>query len=172
MSHARHVVAKGNQKFATCVAWAAREGLHTAWRNQLFQSYVLAAFSFGLEFVLFDRGAMLLLDRQLRQWGRRLLAYPAGTPNPVVYSDLGWLDAQSIALKRAAGLLARLASGQHAHDRANLPAVVYAYAARQQGSWATCVSNSLAACGFLQWLRGVSALAPPGGWGTYGPVKR
>jgi len=146
LSHARYAVSKGTRKFATCVAWSAREGLHTAWRNQLFQSYVLSAFSYGSEFVLFDRGALPVMERQLRQWGRRLLAFPSGTPNPVVYGDLGWLDVRAVALKRAAGLIARLASSQHDCARDRLPAIIYAYAARQASSWVTNVLNSLASC--------------------------
>ena len=87
------------------------------------------------------------MERQLRQWGRRfLLAFPSGTPNPVVYGDLGWLDVRAVALKRAAGLIARLASSQHDCARDRLPAIIYAYAARQASSWVTNVLNSLASC--------------------------
>ena len=48
---------------------------------------------------------------------------------------------------RAAGLIAWLASGHHDHDRSNLPAIVFAYAARQRNSWAARVLDSLAAFG-------------------------
>ena len=142
-NHVSHVTRQGNQKFASCVSWAAREGLHVAWQSRLFQSYVLPAFTYGSEFLLCNQNLLDAMNLQLRKWGRRILGHPNGSPNPVVLLDLGWSDIQAMALKRAASLCSRLTSRWQSDPRADLPSVVFAYASSQPDSWATSVRGLL-----------------------------
>ena len=142
-SHVNHVTRKGNQKFASCVSWCSREGLHAAWQSRLFLTYVLPAFAHGSEFLLGNQSPVNAMELQLRKWGRRILGHPSGSPNPVVLLDLGWSDMQAIALKRAASLCSRLASRWQGGARDNLPSVVFAYASSNHNSWASCVRGLL-----------------------------
>ena len=145
--HARHAVQKGGRKFATCVSWASREGLHVSWQSRLFQSYVLPAFAYGSEFFVGDRTILNSMDLQLRKWGRRILGFPNGTPNPVVFLELGWSDMHSIVLKRAASSFSWLSTRWHGHPRADLPGVVYAFARTQARSWTSCAHELLSQAG-------------------------
>lgn len=146
-SHVQHIIARGNQKFGACVAWAQRERVNLSWTTKLFRGYVLDAATFGLEFVAADRVALGVFDRQLRQWGRRLLTWPSGAPSAAVYGDLGWIDAEAIALQRAAGLWSRLRSRPLASSLSPIPAVVFQHASTRGDSWASWAEASLRAVG-------------------------
>ena len=83
------------------------------------------------------------MNVQLRKWGRRILGYPNGTPNPVVLLDLGWSDMQTVAMKKAANLCSRLASRGQRGSCADLASRVYAYASSHPSSWAFSVRGLL-----------------------------
>ena len=86
--------------------------------QQIFPSVLSNAFSkimcahlpgFGLEFV--PAGSQLRrFQTRFLQWGRRLLAWPRGSPGVVVQGQLGWHDVVTVHLTQAAGLCARLLS--------------------------------------------------------------
>ena len=70
------------------VAWAKNRPLHTGFRRSLFQAYVLPAMQHGAAFL--HAASVHRLDKPLRQWGRRLLGWPAGAPGTAVLGELGW----------------------------------------------------------------------------------
>ena len=135
-AHASHLLARGEARFAQCVAWASREGLSLPWSERLFRVYALSAALFGIEFVVEESSAMSLLDRRLRQWGRRLLRWPAGTPNAAVLGELGWVDMEALALDRVAGLFARLLCFDSTSAHTPVPVSIFRYTFLVPGSWA------------------------------------
>ena len=141
--HVRHVLARGQQKIAACVAWAEREKLNLAWRAKLFRAYVLDAFAFGSEFILEDHVALRAFNRHLVAFGRRLLGWPRGSPAAAVLGDLGWLDGEAIALQRASSLWARLDSHVPSLPHGSLAGKVFAFARTQATSWASVTFSSL-----------------------------
>ena len=72
--------------------------------------YVRPSMTYGCEFAIGDSAALDRLDHQFRRFGRRLLGWPAASPNIAVLGELGWHDSYSLALDQAAGLFARLRS--------------------------------------------------------------
>ena len=86
---------------------------------------------FGLGWSSCPLPTLQRFQTSLWQWGRRLLAWPAGSPGVAVQGQLGWHDADTTRLCRAASLCARLMS---------LPPDCYAghivrYASCQPQSW-------------------------------------
>ena len=73
--------------------------------------------------------------------------WPSGTPSAAVYGDLGWIDAEAIALQRAAGLWSRLRCRPPATPLSPIPAVVFQYASTRGDSWASWADASLRAAG-------------------------
>ena len=160
--HVEHISSRSNQRFATCVAWAQREKLHLAWIARLFQVYVLDAFFFGAEFIATDAVALRAIGQQLRRLGRRILGWPSGSPNVAVLGELGWLDAEALALRRAASLWSRLASRPADGVAVPIPGRVFHYARRHGQSWAASASASFSAnCVPDAALRGVGPGQPP-----------
>ncbi|CAE8583262.1 unnamed protein product [Polarella glacialis] len=94
--------------FAECAAWAFRENLDLQWCDKLFRSYSLPAFLHGSEPAAVDSRAVALMNKSLRTWGRGLLGWPRGSLIAAVFGDLGWFDAEALALDRAASLCGRL----------------------------------------------------------------
>jgi hypothetical protein len=145
--HADRSSARGNARFAECVAWAMRETLDVAFGSKLFHVYVLAAVLHGSELAIIDRQSLRTYEKCLRGWGRRLLGWPRGSPNAAVLGDLGWDDFEALALGRVAGLFARLRCRPWAGVRSEIPAVVYQYALTRNDSWASWAAASLGAAG-------------------------
>ena len=100
------LISKSTRKFHQCIAWAESRGLHTSFRRSLFQSYVLPSMTHGAAFL--DDTSVRRLDKHVRQLGRRLLCWPAGTPNAAVLGELGWDPFAVQVLRGQAGLLGRL----------------------------------------------------------------
>ena len=145
--HIDNMTKRSNQRFAACVAWAQREKLHLAWPARLFQVYVLDAFLFGAAFIAADASALRSLDQQLRRLGRRLLGWPPGSPIAAVFGELGWCDAEALAMQRAASLWARLASCSVDCPTARIWSHVFRYARQRGQSWAAWATTSCIAQG-------------------------
>ena len=88
---------------------------------------------------------MAALDRCLRDWGRRALRWPSGTPNVAVWGTLGWWDAATRVRQRAASLIARLLALPR--NSRSVVASVVAYAQTQPSSWLSSTLANLSACG-------------------------
>ncbi|CAE7350365.1 pol [Symbiodinium sp. CCMP2456] len=99
---------KGVRKFHQSIAWAENRGLHTGFRRSLFQAYALPSLLHGSAFL--DDGCVRRLDKQVRQWGRRLLGWPAGAPSAAVIGELGWAPISVEVHKIQASLFGRLCS--------------------------------------------------------------
>ena len=112
LSWAHHVDAllrRGERKMAACVSWTSAANLPLCFVERIFQNYVCPSACFGLEFV--PAGPQLRrFQTRFLQWGRRLLAWPRGSPGVVVQGQLGWHDVVTVHLTQAAGLCARLLS--------------------------------------------------------------
>ena len=142
--HAQHAIARGERKFRQCCAWAHRQGLHAAWLDDLFRSYVLPSAAYGLE--LATPAGERAFDRALTRWGRRILGWPDGAPRVAVFGDLGWHRADALALRRRASLFVRLLRGPPpscrftAHD-------VFRYAFERGDTWAADTARAIALLG-------------------------
>ena len=121
--HAQHLESRGNRLFAQCVAWCKSERLPLRFASTLFTSYV-AGISWGSQFLVSSPPALRLRNSALRRWGRFLLGWPPGSPIAPVFLELGWPDAEHLAISRLLSLFGRVhvvPSG----DRCPLPAVIF-----------------------------------------------
>ena len=158
-AHLQLVQRRGNQRIASAVAWAAGEGLDLSVMDFLAGRFVLPSALYGCEFL--SGPALSGLDRCLRGWGRRLLRWPAGAPNFAVLGTLGWWDAQTRMLYRAASLVGRLLTLPHGDT--SVVAFVAAHARAQPRSWLSTTLAALSAVGVpgpSEW--GVGPGAPRG----------
>ncbi|CAE8629518.1 unnamed protein product [Polarella glacialis] len=145
--HVDHVTSRCDKRFAECAAWALREKLDLQWCDNLFRSYSLPAFLHGSELAAVVSRAVALMNKSLRTRGRRLLRFPRGSPIAAVFGDLGWSDADALALDRAAGLFGRLRCRALAASRSEIPGMVFRYALRHRSSWACWAAASFGAAG-------------------------
>ena len=88
LHHAAQRIDKSTGEFHQCLGWPENRGLCTNFRTSLFGSYVLPSLLDGSEFS--DEPSVRLLDRKMRQFGRRLLMWPRGAPGAAVVGELGW----------------------------------------------------------------------------------
>ena len=139
--HAARLLDAGNRRFHQFLGWAENRQLHTGFRGQLFQTYVLPAIVYGAHFL--DSGQVARLDQKLRQWGRRLLHWPGGAPSAAVLGELGWLPFLFEMQRLQFGLFGRLATADALGARRSLAARVFNFALQQPGSWAHSVSQTM-----------------------------
>ena len=139
------LISKSTRKFHQCIAWAESRGLHTSFRRSLFQSYVLPSMTHGAAFL--DDTSVRRLDKHVRQLGRRLLCWPAGTPNAAVLGELGWDPFAVQVLRGQASLLGRLSSATPGGMHRGLAARVFRYAVGVPSSWAAGASRALNSAG-------------------------
>ena len=121
--HAARLMDTGNHRFHQFLGWAENRQLHTGFRSQLFQTYVLPAILYGAHFL--DSGQLARLDQKLRQWGRRLLHWPSGAPHAAVLGELGWLPFVFEVQRLQFGLFGRLATADAFGARRSLAARVF-----------------------------------------------
>ena len=88
--HISELLCRGERKRAACVSWTSSTSLPLHFAQRIFQSYARPSACFGLEFV--PQG-----PSRLCKWGRRLLAWPSGSPRVAVRGQLGW-HAQAASL--------------------------------------------------------------------------
>ena len=158
--HGRRLYEKSNRKFHQFLAWAENRQLPTGFRRSLFQSYVLPSMLYGSQFL--SAASISFLDTKLRQWGRRLLQWPAGAPGAAVLGELGWVSFAFEVFRAQFGLFGRLSSVHPDGAHRGLAARVFRYALGRQGSWAQQVSTSLCENGIdMPHLWGVSPGCSP-----------
>ena len=143
--HTDRFVGTGNRKFHQSIAWAENRRLHTGFSRSLFRAYVLPSLLHGAAFL--EDASLRRLDKQMRQWGRRLLFWPAGAPGAAVLGELGWAPFAMEVSKTQANLLGRLSSADPDGIHRSLAARVFRYALRMPGSWAHDTSNKLRSAG-------------------------
>ena len=117
----------------------------TGFRRSLFRAYVLPSLLHGAAFL--DDASLRRLDKQMRQWGRRLLSLPAGAPGAAVLGELRWAPFAMELSKTQANLLGHLSSADPDGIHRSLAARVFRYALRMPGSWAHDTSNKLRSAG-------------------------
>ena len=139
--HAARLLDAGNRRFHQFLGWAENRQLHTGFRSQVFQTYVLPAIVYGAHFL--DSGQVARLDQKLRQWGRRLLHWPGGAPSAAVLGELGWLPFLFEMQRLQFGFFGRLATADAPGARRSLAARVFNFALQQPGSWAHSVSQTM-----------------------------
>ena len=94
---------RGERKLAACASWTSSTSLQLHFVERIFQSYVRPSACLGLEFV--PQGPHIRrFQSRLCTWGRRLLAWPNGSPRIAVQGQLGWHDADTLRLSQAASL--------------------------------------------------------------------
>ena len=121
---------KGVRKFhQSIIAWAEDRRLHTGFRRSLFQAYVLPSIIHGSAFL--DDRCVRRLDKQVRQWGRRLLGWPAA-----VIGQLGWAPVSAQVHETQARLFGRVCSADPHGARRSLAARIFRYAFGIPSSWA------------------------------------
>ena len=121
---------KGVRKFhQSIIAWAEDRGLHTGFRRSLFQAYVLPSIIHGSAFL--DGRCVRRLDKQVRQWGRRLLGWPAA-----VIGQLGWAPVSAQVHETQARLFGRVCSADPHGACRSLAARIFRYALGIPSSWA------------------------------------
>ena len=143
--HADRLVEKGNREFHQSIAWAEIRRLQTGFRRSLFRASMLPSLLHGAVFL--DDAFLQRLDPQMRQWGRRLLSWPAGAPGAAVLDELGWAPFAMEVPKTQASLLGRLSSADPNGIHRSLAARVFRYALRMPGSWVHDTSNKLRSAG-------------------------
>jgi len=93
--HINELLCRGERKLAACVSWTSSTSLPLHFVERIFQSYVRPSACFGLEFV--PQGPQIRrFQTRLCKWGRRLLAWPSGSPRVAVQGQLGWHDADAL----------------------------------------------------------------------------
>ena len=108
--HVQHLVSRGNRLFAQGVSWCRAEHLPVHMVSSIFSVHVLSSVSWGFEFLTQSPSAPRFMDNALRRWGRHLLGWPAGSPCTGVLGELGWTDAEHLALGRLQSFLGRTSS--------------------------------------------------------------
>ena len=83
----------------------------------------------------------------MRQWGRRLLSWPAGAPGAAVLGELGWGPFSIEVQKLQTNLFGRLSSTSPVGVHRGLAARVFRYALRVPNSWAHATASSLSSAG-------------------------
>ena len=142
--HVQFLISRGNRLFAQCVAWCRAEHVPVQMASSIFRVNVLPSVSWGSEFFAQSPAALHLLDGAIRRWGRHVLGRPPGSPCAVL-CELGWPDAEHLAMGRLLSLLGRsfsLARGLGCP----LPATVLSVASQTPGTWA---HHALAMCAYL-----------------------
>ena len=137
------LLVRRTRKFHESVAWAENRHLNTGFRRSLFQAYVLPAMQHGAAFL--DDASVRRLDKQLRQWGRRLLGWPAGAPGAAVLGELGWFPFTADVKKAQANLFGRFCSADPHGAHRSLAGRVFRYALNCPTSWAQQVRGILCA---------------------------
>ena len=97
----------------------------------------------GSEFFAYSPAALHLLDGEIRRWGRHVLGWPPGSPCAGVLCELGWPDAEHLALGTTLlpfGTLLFHGLG------CPVPATVLSVASQSPGTWA---HHALAMCAHL-----------------------
>ena len=96
---------------------------------------------YGTHFL--DAICLVQLDGKLRQWGRRLLGWPAGAPGVAVLGELGWAPLAMEAKRLQYGLFARLSSAGAHSARRRLAARVFQFALHCPRFWAHSTAQGL-----------------------------
>ena len=143
--HVQLLISRGNRLFAQCVAWCRAEHLPVHMASSIFRVYVLTSVSWGSEFFAQSPAALHLLDGAIRRWGRHILGWPPGSPCAGVFCELGWPDAEHLAMGRLLSLLGRSFSMAQGLG-CPLPATVLSVASHSPGTWA---HHALAMCAHL-----------------------
>ena len=126
-----------------------------AW--SIFRVYVLPSVSWRSEFVAQSPAALHLLDGAIRRWGRHVLGWLPCSPCAGVLCELGWPDAEHLALGRLLFLLGRSFSICQGLG-CPLPATVLSVASQSPGTWAP---HALAMCAHLDIPSGIHPQSPP-----------
>ena len=117
----------------------------TNFRTSLFRSYVLPSLLYGSQFL--DEPSVRLLDKKMRQFGRRLLMWPRGAPGAAVVGELGWCPLSVEVRRLQFSLFSRLSAAGGTDDGRTLASRVFNYAVRSPGSWAHDVKLLLQSTG-------------------------
>ena len=144
--HVQLLISRGNRLFTQCVAWCRVEHLPVHMASSIFRVYVLPSVSWGSEFFAHSPAALDLLDGAIRRWGRHILGWPSGSPCAGVLCELGWPDAEHLAMGRLFSLLGRsfsMAQGLGVHSP---PLSFLSVASQSPGTWA---HHALAMCAHL-----------------------
>ena len=108
--HVQLLISQGNRLLAQCVAWCRAEHLPVKMASSILRVCVLPSVSWGSEFFALSPAALHLLDGALARWRRHVLGWPPGAPCAGVLCELGWPDAEHLALGQLLSLLGRSSS--------------------------------------------------------------
>ena len=115
---------------------AAPSTFQSTWHRQFFLVCVLPRV-LESDFFFFAQSpaALHLLDGALRRWGRHVLGWPPGAPCAGALCEIGWLDAEHLALGRPLSVLGRSFSVAQGPG-CPLPATKLSVASQSPGTWA------------------------------------
>ena len=108
--HVQHLLSRTNGLVAQCVSRCRAEHVPVHMTSSIFCVHVLPSVSWGSEFFAQSPNALRPMDKALRRWRRHLLGWLAGSPCAGVLCELGWPDAEHLALARLVSLLDRTSS--------------------------------------------------------------